>query len=89
MHQALRIPELVDLTFSYIDTQPTTRKNRDALAKTARACRLWSAPALSRLWAEQKDLWGILEFLSPIDQKRKLFNVGVAHMLVFESVSRL
>ena len=57
-HRVLRIPELLDMIFGYLDPNSN--------AVNARVCRRWSDIALDTLWKEVDDLYRLFGLLAPL-----------------------
>lgn len=62
MHRVLRIPELLDIIFSDLDTASNVSNTT--------VCKLWSEIALDTLWNDVKDLRRFFGLLAPIRQAR-------------------
>lgn len=76
MHRALRIPELVELTFFQLISCPDTRKydDRRTLARAARTSSLWTELALARLWSELACLAPLFLLLGPMQIIKRIID---------------
>jgi F-box-like len=57
-HRALRIPELLDMIFRFLDDASN--------ASNARVCRQWSEIALDTLWRDVNDFFRLFGLLAPL-----------------------
>lgn len=60
--QVMKIPELVDNVFGYLDKR--------SLANNARACKQWSAIAFDWIWREV-DPYNLFKALAPLKRSEK------------------
>ena len=68
IHPVLSIPELLDLTFGFMD--------RASNINNACVCRRWSEIALDNLWREVDNLFLLFNLLAPLQSGHAGYTVG-------------